>query len=136
MVNAFVTSLRQAMARHERPEADIRADAAARGLSAEEADAEVYGHHHFSPHAVTRLLTDNRDWAFTCEDHMRRVAVPTLVLVGDIEAGGYMLPEELDYYREIASPDLSFRLWPGVGHAMRAVRPEQYNAELAAFLEA
>ena len=134
MVNAFVTSLRQAMARHERPEAEIRAEGEADGLSPEEIDAAVYAHHHFSPHAVTRLLTDNRDWAFTCEDHMRRVAVPTLVLVGDIEAGGYMLPEELDYYREIASPDLSFRLWPDVGHMMRGTLPEQYNEELAAFL--
>ena len=65
---------------------------------------------------------------------MRRVAVPTLVLVGDIDAGGYMLPEELDYYRTIASPQLSFRPWPNVGHMMRGTLPEQYNEELAAFL--
>ena len=103
------------------------------GLTPEEIDAAVYAHHHFSPHAVTRLLTDNRDWAFRCEDH-RRVAVPTLVLVGDIDAGGYMLPEELDYYRTIASPQLSFWLWPNVGHSMRGTLPEQYNEELAAFL--
>ncbi len=45
-----------------------------------------------------------------------------------------MLPEELDYYRTIASPELSFRLWPNVGHMMRGTLPEQYNEELAAFL--
>ena len=40
-----------------------------------------------------------------------------------------MLPEELDYYRSIASPQLSFRLWPNVGHSMRGTLPEQYNEE-------
>lgn len=134
MVNAFVTSLPQGLARRERPEAEIRAEAEQRGLSTVEADAEVYRHHHFSPHAITRLLTDNRDWAFRCEDHMRRVAAPTLVLVADIAAGGYMLPEEVAYYRSIATPELEFRVWDGVGHSMRATRPEQYNRELADFL--
>jgi pimeloyl-ACP methyl ester carboxylesterase len=134
MINAFVTSLPQGLARRNRPEAEIRADAEQRGLAPEQIDAEVYRHHHFSPHALTRLLTDNRDWAFRCEDHMRRVQVPTLVLVADIAAGGYMIPEELEHHRSIATPQLRFRLWEGVGHMMRGTRPEQYNAELAEFL--
>lgn len=134
MINAFVTSLQRALERRDRPEAAIRAEAQARGLSGAEIDAEVYRHHHFSRDAVTRLLTDNRAWAFECEEHLRRIAVPTLVLVADIEAGGYMLPEELDYYRTIAAPPLAFRLWPGVGHMMRDTRPDQYHTELAAFL--
>ncbi|MCY4576246.1 MAG: alpha/beta hydrolase [Chloroflexi bacterium] len=135
MVNVHVTSLAQAMARHNRPEAEIRAEAKEQGMSEQEADELVYRHHHFSPHAVTRLLTDNRQWAFRCEDHMRRIAVPTLVLVADIAAGGYMLPEELEYYRTIATPDLDFRLWPDVGHGMHAARPEQFNQELDEFLK-
>ena len=134
MVNAFVTSLAQAMARHDRPEAEIRADGKTRGLSAEEIDEDVYRHHHFSPHAVTRLLSDNRDWAFACEEHLRRVAVPTMVLVADINAGGYMLPEELEYYRRIAPPALEFRKWEGVGHMMHNARLEQFNKELGEFL--
>lgn len=134
MINAFVTSLPQALERRDRPEATIRADAQARGLSPAEIDREVYRHHRFSRDAVTRLLTDNRAWAFECEQHLRRVGVPTMVLVADIEAGGYMLPEELAYYRTIVSPSVAFRLWPGVGHLMRATRPEQYLDELTAFL--
>lgn len=134
MVNAFVTSLAQAMARHNRPEAEIRADAQKRGLSKADEDVEVYRHHHFSPHAVTRLLTDNRSWAFAAEDHLRRVKVATLVLVGDINAGAYQLPEELAYYKRIASPQVQFRFWEGVGHMMRGTKPEQYNKELAEFL--
>ena len=135
MINAFVTSLPQALARHNRPEAEIRADGQGRGLTPEQIDEEIYRHHHFSPHAITRLLSDNRDWATACEDHMKRVQVPTQVLVADINAGGYMLPEELAYYRRIAPPALQFRFWEGVGHAMHGSRPEQFNQELAAFLE-
>ncbi len=66
---------------------------------------------------------------------MKRIAVPTLVLVADSNAGGYMIPEELEYYRSIAPSDLEFRLWEGVGHMMRGTKPEQYNQELAEFLE-
>lgn len=136
MMNAFVTSLPAALARLDRPEAAIRADAQARGLDAAAIDVEVFRHHHFSRDAITRLLTDNREWAFRCEDHLRRIAVPTLVLVADIAAGGYMLPEELAYYRTIASPRADFRLWPDVGHLMHDTRPAQFIAELTTFLEA
>ena len=134
MINAFVTNLPKATARLDWPEADIRADAIKQGLSDEQASHEVYRHHHFSREAVTRLLTDNREWAFACEDHLRRIAVPTLVLAGDVEAGAYMLPEELAYYRRIASSNVEFRHWKQVGHMMHDARPEQYNEELAAFL--
>lgn len=134
MVNAFVTSLPQGLARHNRPESDIRADGEGRGLTPEQIEEEIYRHHHFSPHALTRLLTDNREWAFQCEEHMRRIQVPTLVLVADINAGGYMMAEELEYYRSIASPQLTFRLWEGVGHMMHGTRPDQFNQELAEFL--
>ena len=137
MVNAFVTSLRQAMARHERPEADIRADGASRGLTAEEIDAEVYAHHHFSPHAVTRLLTDNRDWALASEERLRRVQAPTLILVGDATVSpqpGAILAQELGHLRSIASPQVQFEFWEGVGHMMRGTRPDAYNERLEQWL--
>ncbi len=134
LINAFVTSLPQALARHARPEAEIRAEAQQRGLTPEETDQEVYRHHHFSTDAITRLLTDNRDWAFACEEYLKRIGVPTLILVADIDAGGYVLREELDYYRQIASPHVQFRLWEGVGHGMHVAQLERFNQELAAFL--
>ena len=134
MVYAFVTALPQGLARHNRPEAEIRAEGLERGLTPEEIDQDVYRHHHFSPDALTRLLTDNRDWAFRCEDYMRRIQVPTLVLVADINAGGYMSSQEVEYYRTIASPQVSFRPWEGVGHMMHGSRPEQFNRELKEFL--
>ena len=136
MTNAFVTSLPQALARHARPESEIREDARGRGLTQEEADLEVYRHHHFSPDAVTRLLSDNRDWAFACEDYIRRFSVPTRVLVADINAGGYMLAEEMAHHQRIAPAGTEFRPWEGVGHGMHAAQPERFNRELAAFLGA
>jgi len=135
MLHAFVTALPQSLARHNRPEAEIRADARKRGLSKADEDMEVYRAHHFSPLAITRLLSDNRDWAYACEEHMRRITVPTLVLVADVKAGGGILLEELAYYRRIASPQLQFRFWEGVGHAMRRTKPDQYNQELEEWLK-
>ena len=134
MIHAFVTALPQALARRNRPEAEIRAEGQQNGLTQEQIDQEVYRHHHFSPQALTRLLTDNRDWAFMCEERMKRISVPTLVLVADINAGGHMTLPEVEHYRSIASANLSFRLWEGVGHNMHGARPEQYNEELAQFL--
>ena len=134
MIDAFVTRLPAVMERRNRPEREIRAEGEEQGLTPEQIAAEVYRHHHFAPHAVMRLLTDNRDWAFRCEEHMKRISVPTLVLVADVEAGGYMRPEELAYYRSIATPRLQFRFWEGVGHGMHAARPQQFNRELAEFL--
>ena len=56
---------------------------------------EVYRNHHFAAHALTRLLTDNRDWAFGFEDHFKRIAVPTTILVADHKAGGAIMREEM-----------------------------------------
>lgn len=90
MVNAFVTSLVRQLAYLDRA-----------------GDTDV------SRTALTRMLTDNRDWALHCEDHLRRIATPALVLVADIEAGGQMIPEEVEYHRTIVPSSVEFRLWPG-----------------------
>ena len=67
---------------------------------------EVYRNHHFSAEAIRRLLTDNRDWAFAFEDHLRRIAVPTMILVADNKAAqpGAIMREEMAYFESIASP--------------------------------
>jgi pimeloyl-ACP methyl ester carboxylesterase len=134
MIHAAVSSLPQALARRARPVAEIRAEAKQRGLTKKQADQEVYRHHHFSAEAVTRLLTDNREWAFACTEYIRRFAVPTLVLAADFNVGGAMLPAELAYYQRIAPPNARFRLWEGVGHGMHSSQPERFDQELAALL--
>ena len=86
MLHAFMTALPGALARRNKPEAEIRAEAKQKGLSQSDEDMEVYRNHHFSADALTRLLTDNRDWAFAFEDHLKRIAVPTMLLVADNKA--------------------------------------------------
>lgn len=115
MVNAFVTSLVRQLAYIDR-------------TAATDGETDV------SRIALTRMLADNRDWAFRCEDHLRRISVPALILVADIEAGGQMIAEEVAYHRTIASPPVEFRVWPGVGHLMHIARPAQFTEEVAAFL--
>ena len=103
MQHAFVTALPGALARLARPEEEIRAEARERGLSPEQEDWEVYRNRHFSPHALTRLLTDNRDWALASEERLRRIQVPTLILVGDATVSpqpGAILFQELGHLRE------------------------------------
>lgn len=136
MIHAFMTALPGALARRNRPEAEIRADAKQKNLSSADEDMEVYRHHHFSAHALTRLLTDNRDWAFAFEDHLKRIAVPMMILVADNKAAppGAILREEMTYLQRIASPQVKFELWEGVGHGMKAAKPAEYNKALESWL--
>ena len=106
MQHAFVTALPGGLARLERPEDEIRAEARERGLSPEQEDWEVYRNRHFSAHALTRLLTDNRDWALASEERLRRIQVPTLILVGDATAS----PQPRGHSRPGARPSPDHRL--------------------------
>ena len=136
MIHAFMTALPGALARRNRAEADIRAEARQKKLSSSDEDMEVYRHHHFSANALTRLLTDNRDWAFAFEDHLKRIAVPTMILVADNKAAqpGAIMREELTYLRHIAPPQVKFDFWEGVGHGMKAAKPAEYNEALESWL--
>lgn len=134
MADAFVTIIPELLARRERPESEIHEGALSRGLSAEQAQREVYLARHFSPEAITQVSTRNRDWALKCEAAFKRIGVPTLILVADQSAGGYISREELEYYRQIASPKVRFRFWEGVGHSMHASQPDRFIDELHEFL--
>ena len=86
--------------------------------------------------ALTRLLRDNRDWVFAFEDHLKRIAVPTMILVADNKAAqpGAIMREEMAYIQRIASPHVKFELWEGVGHGMKAAKPAEYNKALESWL--
>jgi pimeloyl-ACP methyl ester carboxylesterase len=136
MLHAFVTSLPGGLARRHKPESEIRAEARQKGLSKTDEDLEVYRNHHFSADALTRLLTDNRDWAFGFEDHFKRIAVPTMILVADSKAAqpGAILREEMIYLQSIAPPQVKFEFWEGVGHSMKVAKPTEYNKALESWL--
>jgi len=135
MIHAFMTALPNALARQNRPEAEIRAEAKQKGLSQAGEDMEVYRHHHFAAHALTRLLTDNRDWAFGFEDHFKRIVVPTNILVADHKVGGAIMREEMTFLERIAPPQVKFEFWQGVGHGMKAAQPAEYNKALESWLQ-
>ena len=135
MVDAFVTIVPQIIARRDRTEDEVRAEALARGLSPGQAEREVYLKDHFAPEAIRQISTANRDWAIKCDDFLARVAVPTLLLVADSDAGGYITPEELEHHRRAASPEVRFRLWEGVGHLMHGADPERFVREVREFLD-
>ena len=135
MVDAFVTVVPWVTERRERPE-QVRAEALGQGLSVEQADRAVYVATHFSPHALVQVSSLNRDWALKCDDYLARIAVPTLVLVADPTAGGYISTEELDHHRTAASNNVQFRLWEGTGHLMHTEQPERFVREVKAFLDA
>jgi pimeloyl-ACP methyl ester carboxylesterase len=135
MLHAFVTALPGALARKNRPETEIRAEARQKSMPQADEDMEVYRHHHFSAQALTRLLTDNRDWAFGFEDHFKRLAVPTKILVADNKVGGAIMREEMTYLERIAPPQIKLEFWEGVGHGMKAAKPVQYNKAVESWLE-
>jgi pimeloyl-ACP methyl ester carboxylesterase len=136
MIHAFMTALPGALARHNKPEAEIRAEAKQKGMSQADEDMEVYRNHHFAAHALTRLLTDNRDWAFGFEDHFKRIAVPTKILVADHKVGGAIMREEMSFLERIAPAQVKCEFWEGVGHGMKAAKPAEFNKTLEAWLKA
>ena len=134
MVDAFVTIVPRIIARRDQPPSEIRAEALARGLSPAQAERDVYLFRHFSPDALTKVATDNRDWAVECDRFLGRIGVPTLILVADSEAGGYIAPVELAHHRSAASRHVRFRVWKGVGHMMHGAQPARFVSELREFL--
>lgn len=135
MLHAFMTALPGGLARRNKPEAEIRAEAKQKGLSQADEDMEVYRNHHFAAHALTRLLTDNRDWAMGFEDHFKRLAVQTTILVADHKVGGAIMREEMTYLQRIAPPQVKLELWENVGHGMKAAKPVEYNQALETWLK-
>ncbi len=135
MIDAFASIVPGITSRLERPEADVRAEALAAGAAPEKAERQVYVNYRFSPDVLRRVASENRDWALACEDYLGRVAVPTLLLVADPAAGGYISKPELRHLRAVASSMVETRLWKGVGHLMHAEAPDRFVTEVRAFLE-
>ncbi|MBM2826527.1 MAG: alpha/beta hydrolase fold, partial [Dehalococcoidia bacterium] len=119
MINAFVTNLPNALARKRRSDDELRKEMREAGRNDQEIEAEIVRTRQFSEDAITRLLTDNRDFAFTCEEYLKRINVPTLIIAADPKAegnSGYILREEADNIERIASPMVRVVRWSGVGH--------------------
>ncbi|MFL2640279.1 MAG: alpha/beta fold hydrolase [Dehalococcoidia bacterium] len=133
-IHSFVTSLPVGLARLEKTESEIRTEAESKGLTEAETTREIFRHHHFSGNALTHLLQDNRNWALDCENYLRRISIPTMVLIGNSELGGAIIPEEMNYFSDITSDSVNFKVWDDTGHGMHAAQPKRYIDELRAFI--
>ena len=135
MMNAFVTNLPMVLNERKLSDEELSAEMRQQGMSQEEIYNRLTGIRKFSEQALTRLLTDNRDFALECENLLRRIRVPTLIVAADPAAGGYILREEADYLEKIASPMVRFSRWEGVGHGVSSAQPERYVQEMLAFFQ-
>lgn len=135
MVNAFVTSLPLILNRRKLSDEELSEELRQQGRSQPEIDQNLVRLRKFSEKALTHLLTDNRDFSRDCEEYLKRIIVPTLIIAADPEAGGYILKEEADYVERIASPMVRLTRWQGVGHGVSNAEPERYLREMLAFFE-
>ena len=135
MLNAFVTRLPGILERRQSADEQLAQDLNQQGMPKEQILAKISGSNNFSLDAITRLLSDNRDFAFTCEDYLKRIRIPTLIIAGDAEAGGYILPEELDHYRRIVPEMVRITQWPGIGHGVASQEPDKYVKEMLSFFQ-
>ncbi len=135
MMNAFVTNLPMTLNRRQLSDEELRADLRQQGMSQKEIELELVRLRKFSTQALTRLLTDNRDFALGCEEYLKRIKVPTLIIVADPAAGGFILKEEANYMERIASPMVRFTRWEGVGHGVLSARPERYVRDMVDFFQ-
>ena len=135
MLNAFVTRLPGIVERRQSADQQLAKDLDAQGMTKEQILTKMESTNNFSLDAITRLLSDNRDFAFTCEDYLKRIRIPTLIIAGDAEAGGYILPEELDHYRRIVPDMVRITQWPGIGHGVASQEPDKYVKEMLSFFQ-
>ena len=103
-------------------------------MSAEQADRAVYLVTHFSSQALRQVSSINRDWALQCNSYLARIAVPSLILIADQNAGGYVSEEELEHHKAHASNNVQFQKWVNVGHLMHVEQPERFIQKVRTFL--
>lgn len=134
MIDAFTTIVPSVVSRLEDSEDLVRLKALESGADYQKAEREVYINYHFSPTVLKRIATDNRDWALESEKYLANSLVPTLLLVADPDAGGYISDTEFKHLKTIASANVEIRLWEGVGHLMHGEDPKRFVKEVREFL--
>ena len=134
ILDGFTTLIPGFIRSSQRSESEVLEEARNKGLSDSHVEQALYLHRRFPTNALNRVATQNRSWALDCEAFISKIGVPTLVIVADIESGGYMSGEEMEHHRRIATPQVEFRLWKGVGHAMHGTDPDRFVREVRAFL--
>lgn len=133
MVNAFATFLPAVLRRRGIPREELAAEMRLQRMDPEAIERELLYVERFREDVMTRLITDNRGFALECEEFLGRIGVPTLIVVSDYDAGGYILKEEADHFERIASPMVRLSRWAGVGHSVVYDQPERFVSEMTDF---
>lgn len=135
LLSAFVTNLPVILNRRKLSDKELTEEFRQQGMAQPAIDQSLVRLRKFSEKALTRLLTDNRDFALNCEEYLKRIIVPTMIIAADPAAGGYILREEAEYVKRIASPMVRVTHWEGVGHGVSNAQPDRYIREMLAFFE-
>ena len=132
MTDAFVTIVPKIISRRKSKET-VQKEFSDAGKTPQEAEDEVTKFHSFTPAILRQISSVNRSWALECETFLAKCKSPTLLLIADWKAGGYITTEEFDHLKSIATSQAEFRLWAGVGHEMHFTEPSRLVNEALAF---
>ncbi|HEY4636319.1 MAG TPA: alpha/beta hydrolase [Rhodospirillales bacterium] len=80
---------------------------------------------------VLRRIVGGRPSLYTFENALKRVAVPTLLMVGDEDDGII----EINVWLKRTMPAAGLDVWPASGHLLNLEEPEVFNDRVACFLK-
>ena len=81
---------------------------------------------------VLRRIVGGRPSLYAFEDALKRVSVPTLLMVGDEDDGII----EINVWLKRTMPAAGLDVWPASGHLLNLEEPEVFNDRVACFLKA
>ncbi|MBI2586267.1 MAG: alpha/beta hydrolase [Rhodospirillales bacterium] len=81
---------------------------------------------------VLRRIVGGRPSLYTFENALKRVAVPTLLMVGDEDDGIV----EINVWLKRTMPAAGLDVWPASGHLLNLEEPEVFNDRVVRFLKA
>jgi len=80
---------------------------------------------------VLRRIVGGRPSLYTFEEALKRVTVPTLLMVGDEDDGII----EINVWLKRAMPAAGLEVWPASGHVLNLEEPDAFNDRVARFLK-
>ncbi|MBI1985429.1 MAG: alpha/beta hydrolase [Rhodospirillales bacterium] len=80
---------------------------------------------------VLRRIVGGRPSLYTFENALKRVSVPTLLMVGDEDDGIV----EINVWLKRTMPAAGLDVWPASGHLLNLEEPEVFNDRVARFLK-
>jgi len=80
----------------------------------------------YSEEHLRKIAIHNCDWSLNCEYYLKRISIPTLIILADPEYGGYISNIEYNHHNNIASKYVDFIIWENIGHLMHITNPNDF----------